>query len=550
MKLGTFAQFSRNAHRLREVVSVLAKYGLAHWVKEEDPEFIKGLLKSSGGEQISELPTEVRIRMAITELGTTFIKLGQILSTRADLVGPDIAGELTKLQADVPADAEDVVRRTVESELGQPLEELFAEFDLQALGSASVGQVHRAKLFSGEIVVVKVQHDNIEPIIDDDLEILRILAEAAEHYSPELRLYQPLATVADFSRNLKRELDYRRELRSLKQFTQNLADDNWVCIPSTYPELSSRRVLTMEMLDGYSIANTERMDQDGIDKGDFIQHGARMYLDMVFRDRFYHADPHPGNLWVLSTGQLGLLDFGMTGRLDSEMREELEGMLLAAVDNDADRLTDNVLRMATLPQSVDRTLLKREIDDFLSEYVNVSIDDLDLSSVLNSLTEILRGHHIILPAGISLIIKLLVMLEGTSRLLDRNFSLAELIQPYAVKSVQRRYAPKKLLQQAKHTYRDWDRVLKALPRDINDVLTLAREGRLDVSIEHRRIEKVVKWLVHGILSASLFMGGAMILSQAVPPTFRGVSIVGTIVMILGFLLGFRLVRAMKKSGEL
>lgn len=550
MKLGTFAQFSRNAHRLREVVSVLAKYGLAHWVKEEDPEFIKGLLKSSGGEQISELPTEVRIRMAITELGTTFIKLGQILSTRADLVGPDIAGELTKLQADVPADAEDVVRRTVESELGQPLEELFAEFDLQALGSASVGQVHRAKLFSGEIVVVKVQHDNIEPIIDDDLEILRILAEAAEHYSPELRLYQPRATVADFSRNLKRELDYRRELRSLKQFTQNLADDNWVCIPSTYPELSSRRVLTMEMLDGYSIANTERMDQDGIDKGDFIQHGARMYLDMVFRDRFYHADPHPGNLWVLSTGQLGLLDFGMTGRLDSEMREELEGMLLAAVDNDADRLTDNVLRMATLPQSVDRTLLKREIDDFLSEYVNVSIDDLDLSSVLNSLTEILRGHHIILPAGISLIIKLLVMLEGTSRLLDRNFSLAELIQPYAVKSVQRRYAPKKLLQQAKHTYRDWDRVLKALPRDINDVLTLAREGRLDVSIEHRRIEKVVKWLVHGILSASLFMGGAMILSQAVPPTFRGVSIVGTIVMILGFLLGFRLVRAMKKSGEL
>ena len=550
MKLGTFAQFSRNAHRLREVVGVLAKYGLAHWVKEKDPEFIKELLKSSGGEQISELPTEVRIRMAITELGTTFIKLGQILSTRADLVGPAIADELTKLQADVPADAEEAVRRTVESELGQPLEELYAEFDLQALGSASIGQAHRAKLISGETVVVKVQHDNIEPVIDDDLEILRILAEAAENYSPDLRLYQPRATVADFSRNLKRELDYRRELRSLNQFTQNFADDDWVCIPVTYPELSSRRVLTMEMFDGYSIANTERMDQDGIDKADFIQRGARMYLDMVFRDRFFHADPHPGNLWVLSRGQLGLLDFGMTGRLDNEMREELEGMLLAAVDNDADRLSDHVLRMATVAQAVDRTLLKREIDDFLSEYVNVSIDDLDLSSVLNSLTEILRGHHIILPAGISLIIRLLVMLEGTSRLLDRSFSLAELIQPYAVKSVQRRYAPQKLLQQAKHTYRDWDRVFKALPRDINDLLTLAREGRLDVSIEHRRIEKVVKWLVHGILSASLFMGGAMILSQSVPPTFKGFSIVGVGFTACGFLLGWRLVRAMKTSGEL
>ena len=550
MKLGTIAQFSKNAKRLREVVAVLSKYGLAHWVKEKDPDFIKGLLKSSAGEQIADLPTEVRIRMAITELGTTFIKLGQILSTRADLVGPAIADELTKLQADVPADSEEAVRRTVESELGQPLEELFSEFDLQALGSASVGQVHRAKLFSGETVVVKVQHDGIEPVIDDDLEILRILAEAAEHYSPDLRLYQPQATVADFSRNLKRELDYRRELRSLKQFTENFADNDWIHIPATYAELSNRRVLTMEMLNGYSIAHTERMDQEGIDKADFIKRGARMYLDMVFRDRFFHADPHPGNIWVLSTGQLGLLDFGMTGRLDSEMREELEGMLLAAVDNDADRLTDHVLRLATVPQSVDRTLLQREIDDFLSEYVNVSIDDLDLSSALNSLTEILRGYHIILPSGISLIIRLLVMLEGTSRLLDRNFSLAELIQPYAVKSVQRRYAPKKLLQQAKHTYRDWDRLFKALPRDINELFARAREGRLDVSIEHRRIEKVVKWLVHGILSASLFIGGSLVLSQSVPPTFKGFSIVGAAFTLLGFLLGWRLVRAMKKSGDL
>jgi ubiquinone biosynthesis protein len=550
MKLGTIAQFSKNAQRLREVVSVLAKYGLAHWVKENDPDFIKGLLKSSGGEQISELPTEVRIRMAITELGTTFIKLGQILSTRSDIIGPLIADELTKLQADVPADGGAVVRKTVEHELDCPLEELFAEFDLQPLGSASVGQVHRAKLKSGETVVVKVQHDGIEAKINDDLEILKILAEAAEQYSPDLRLYQPRSTVADFSRNLIRELDYRREMRSLKQFQQNFASNEWIGIPATYPEFSSRRVLTMEMFDGYSIAKTEKMDQQGIDKSDFMRRGANMYLDMVFRDRFFHADPHPGNLWVLASGKLGLLDFGMTGRLDSEMREELEGMLLAAVDNDADRLTDHVLRIATVPQTVDRTILKRDIDDFLSEYVSVAIEDLDLSAMLNSLTDILRSHHILLPAGISLLIRVLVMLEGTSRLLDRNFSLAELIQPYTVKSVQRRYAPGKLFKQAKHTYRDWDRVMKILPRDLFEILTRVREGRFDVSIEHRRIEKVVKWLVHGILSASLFMGGSMILSQGVPPTFKGVSVIGLGIIFLGFSIGYRLVRTMKKSGDM
>jgi ubiquinone biosynthesis protein len=274
-----------------------------------------------------------------------------------------------------------------------------------------------------------------------------------------------------------------------------------------------------------------------------------MYLDMIFRDRFFHADPHPGNIWVLPGEKLGLLDCGMTGRLDSEMREELEGILLAAVDNNSDRLTDHVFRIATVPQSVDRNALRRDIDDFLSEYVNVSIDDLDLSAVLNSLTDILRGHHILLPTGISLLIRVLVMLEGTSRLLDRNFSLAELIQPYAVKSIQRRYAPDKILAQAKHTYRDWERVMKILPRELFDILIRIREGRFDVSIEHRRLEKVVKWLVHGILSAALFMGGSMILSREIPPMVGGISIIGASTAFLGLLLGYRLVRAMKKSGD-
>ena len=179
-------------------------------------------------------------------------------------------------------------------------------------------------------------------------------------------------------------------------------------------------------------------------------------------------------------------------------------------------LDDHVDRLATVPQSSDRNALRRDIDDFLSEYINVSIDDLDLSDELNTFTGILRAHHILLPAGISLLIRVLVMLEGTSRLLDRNFSLTELIQPYAVKSVRRRYSPKNLLRQAKDTYRDWDRVLKILPRELFEILIRIREGRFDVSIEHRRIEKVVKWLVHGILSAALFMGSSIILSQSIP----------------------------------
>ena len=549
MKLSTISQFSRNAPRFKEIVGTFVKYGLANWIKENDPQFIKDLLRSNQGHSITEMRPEVRLRIALTELGTTFIKLGQILSTRADLVGPLMAEELGKLQAEVPPDDESVVRKTVESELGKPIEVLFAEFDLKAMGSASIGQVHRAKLHSGEIVVVKVQHAGIEPKIINDLEILKVLAEMAERYDPDLRFYQPRATVADFNRNLLRELDFRREQRSLRQFQQNFADNDGVHIPGTYPEFSSQRVLTMEMLNGFSVAKTDRLAEEEIDTQEFVHRAANMYLEMVFRDRFFHADPHPGNIWALDDGKLGLLDCGMTGRLDSEMREELEGMLLAAVDNDPDRLTDHVYRIATVPQSSNRNDLRRDIDDFLTEYVNISINDLDLSATLDTFTDILRTHHILLPAGISLLIRVLVMLEGTSRLLDRNFSLAELIQPYAVKSVQRRYSPEKLLQQAKHTYRDWDRVLKILPREMFEILIRIREGRFDVSIEHRRLEKVVKWLVHGILSAALFLGGSMIFSQEIGPLVGGISVIGAVASILGLLLGYRLIHAMKKSDD-
>jgi len=550
MKLGTLIQFSNNAPRFREIISTITKYGLANWIKENDPQFIKGLLKSSKGDRITDMSPETRLRMALTELGTTFIKLGQVLSTRADLIGPAMADELTKLQANVPPDDEETVRHTVENELGQPLEALFVEFDLKAMGSASIGQVHRAILQNGHSVVVKVQHAGIEPKIIHDLEILKALAEMAERYDPDLQMYQPRSTVADFSRNLLRELDFRRELRSLKQFQQNFAANHWIHIPRPFPEFSSQRVLTMEMLNGYSVSKTERLAAEKIDTQKFVRLGANMYLDMIFRDRFFHADPHPGNIWVLPNGQLGLLDCGMTGRLDNEMRDELEGMLLAAVDNDPDRLTDHVLRIATIPQSIDRRALRRDIDDFLSEVINVSINDLDLGTMLNTLTDILRSHHIILPSGISLLIRVLVMLEGTSRLLDRNFSLAELIQPYAVKSVQRRYSPAKLLKQAKHTYRDWDRVLEILPRELLDMLTRLQDGRFDVSIEHRRLEKVTKWLVHGILSAALFLGGSTILSRGIPPTLGGISIIGAVTALLGLLLGYRLVHAMHKSGDL
>jgi ubiquinone biosynthesis protein len=243
----------RNVRRWTEIVSVLSKYGLADWLAQTNIDFIKDRLKDRGGDSLARLTREARIRLTLTELGPTFIKLGQILSMRPDLVGKELADELKQLQTSTRADPPDVVRKTVETELGEPLDELFAEFELVPIASASIGQVHRARLKSGERVVVKVQHAGIESIVNEDLEVLAGLAQLAEQF-PEFKPYRPTASVAEVGRTLRRELDFGREERNLHQFAELFRDDPTVCIPRAFTELSTPRVLTMEMIDGIPLS--------------------------------------------------------------------------------------------------------------------------------------------------------------------------------------------------------------------------------------------------------------------------------------------------------
>ncbi len=550
LNLTSLPQFTRNTKRFTEIVSILARYELANWISDTDPTFIKSLFKTSSGVNLSELTPDARIRLALTELGPTFIKLGQILSTRPDIVGPTLAKELTELQSDIPADPPEVVNAIIKEELGEMPDTLFAHFNETPLGSASIGQVHRAMLHSGQVVVVKVQHQNIEEKIITDLDILLVLAELAEQYDPELRLYQPRATVSDFRRNLLRELDFNRERRNLEQFSRNFEGDKTIHIPQTYPEFSARQVLTMEMLQGVSVANVERLKQEGLNTKILAEQGANIYINMIFRDRFFHADPHPGNIWVLSGGQIGLLDCGMTGRIDDYTRNEVEGLLLAAVERDADQLMEFVLRIGSMPQGLDRKALRTDLDEFVAEYLGQSLQDFDFSGAVDGLTSIIRRYHILLPPGIASLLKVMVMLEGTSRLLNRDFSLIELLKPYYVKAIQQRLSPKMFLNRLRRSYRDWERLLNALPYDVTDILQRIRDGKFDVHLEHRRLDATVNRLVYGLLTAALFVGSCQIVSQKIPPLLRGVSIPGAVGCVFAFILGFRLLRAIKKSGNL
>jgi ubiquinone biosynthesis protein len=549
MRLSTIPQIYRHMNRWGEILAVLSKYGLAGWIDRLGPRFAKGILKDREGTALTKHSKETRIRLALTELGPTFIKLGQILSTRPDVIGVTLAEELSKLQDAAPADSFAVIRTIVETELGEPLEDLFADFEEIPLASASIGQVHRARLPDGKWVVVKVRHAGIEETIRRDLEILTGLANWAERV-PEWANYRPRATMVEFQRVLRRELDFCREERNLQQFAHLFVGDATVRIPKSYPELCTSRVLTMEYLDGIKLSHTERALAGGFDMEEVAKRGADLYLKMIFTHGFYHADPHPGNFMLMPGNVIGLMDFGMVGRIDDILREDVEDMLLALGERDADRLSQVIMRLGDAPRDLDRAALGNDLADFVGHYAHQSIESINLSAALNEMTEIVRRYRIMLPARIAMLLKMLVMLEGTSRLSCPRFSLMDVLLPHQKQMVWRRMSPRRRLRKFRRIYSELEHLAEVLPRKMVEMVDQLQAGKFDVHLDHRGLEPSVNRLVLGMLASALFLGSALLLSREVPPRVWGVSVLGAAGCIISVVLGLRLLRAINKSGHL
>jgi len=550
MKFAFFKQRKHDAQRAGEIIGVFAKYGLADWFKDWHLTWIQERIKSFDGRPIPELKLAERLRLAFIELGPTFIKLGQMLGTRPDVVGTEIAAELARLQIATAADPPKIVRATIKAELGEPPEKLFAEFEEKPFASASIAQAHRAALPTGEAVVVKVQHAAILEKIQPDLDILADLAGLAEKHAPQLRAYQPVALVQQFRHTLLRELDFNAERRNLEEFATHFADDPTVHFPIACNEFSSQHVLTMERLDGIPGTDTTALVKSGADLDDFARRGANIYLKMIFRDAFYHADPHPGNLMLLPGGVVGVLDCGMTGRLDEELAEDIEDMLLAVAKSNATDLAEILLRVGSAPPGTSRDQFRAEVNDFIADYTNQSIEELDLSAALNQLAEIIRRYKIILPPPLSLLLRTLVELEGTAQKLNPQFSLAEVIRPFYSKVVRRRFSPRRILNRVQRTYRGWERLVESLPHDLGEIARRIREGTFSVHLHHRNLDPVVNRLVLGVMTAALLVSSSLLWSTKAPPTIDGVSVVGAAGYLLAIYFGWRLVRAIKKSGDI
>ncbi|MEO0530824.1 MAG: AarF/UbiB family protein [Planctomycetota bacterium] len=548
MKLTSIPQVYRNANRWREILAVLSKHGLADLISRFDVPVATKLLRRGQDPEAPSLRREQRLRLAMEELGPAFIKLGQVLATRPDIVGVEVADELAKLQTAGRADGPEVVRATIESELGRPVEACFAEFDEVPVASASIGQVHKARLHDGREVAVKVRRDGVEPLLKVDTDILVGLAEWSERF-PDLAVYRPRATAQEFRRTLNRELDFRDEMRRIQQFREAFDGDERVRIPEPHADLSATRVLTIEWFDGAKLSHPQLATATDADLAEVARHGAEVFLEMIFDHGLYHADPHPGNLLILPGGVIGLIDFGMVGRIGEALREDLEDVLLAiAADEPAD-LSAALLRIGARPRELDEEMFSAEVVDFVDRYGRQDLAQFDLTGALTDLFRLVRRHGIVLSPQLAMLLKLMVMLEGTAQRLAPKFNLIELLGPMQRKMILRRLNPVRHAKKARRLFGEVEELAEEMPRRIRDLLTQFQSGRFEVHLDHQGLEPSVNRLVLGLLTSALIVAGAMMVSRDVWPLY-GVSAPGVVAFGISGLLGLRLVRAISKSGWL
>lgn len=493
--------------------------------------------------------------MALEELGVTFVKLGQVLSARTDLLPPAYQMELAKLQDQVAPLPVGTVRQVLASELGRPVERAFATFDRVPLAAASIGQVHAATLADGRAVVVKVRRPGVVEQVEADLAILHDLA-ATGHRWAFGQEYDVVGLYQEFAETLRAELDYEREARNAERFAANFAGADGVHIPRVYWETTTPRVLTLERIRGSKINDSAALAAAGIDRPALAARAARLALPMVFEHGFFHADPHPGNFFVEPDGRIGLVDFGMVGTVDEATQEQLARVLLAVAGQDSGRLADTVLELGAASERVDRERLRRDLEHVVARYYGRPLSEIALGPLLEEGFGIIRRHHLHLPPKLALLLKTVVMYEGLGAQVDPDFRLTPLLESYAERLLLRQYSPVRWGRQLVRVGLDAARLGVEGPEQLRRILGNLERGTVEVGVrpEHvepllRRLERLVNRLVLGILAAAFINGLAVLLAAyRSPGVERWIGLLIAFGLLVAAALGAYLAWAIARSG--
>jgi ubiquinone biosynthesis protein len=551
---------SSHAARYRQIAHTLARHGLGYSLDvlglEQFVPLHTGFLGHARRADPYTRPEYVR--MALAELGTTFIKLGQILSTRPDLVPREYQVELAKLQDQAPQVPVDEILEVLQTEFGRPVDDVFATFDTEPLAAASIGQVHAASLADGTEVVVKVRRPGVVEQVDEDLEILQNLAAVASRRSELADQYDLVGLAQEFAQSLRSELDYLNEGRNAERFAENFADSSDVHIPRVFWDTTTSRALTLERVRGVKISDGAALEAAGIDRPSLAQRSADILVKMVLDDGFFHADPHPGNFFVESDSRLGLIDFGLVGSLDERTQDRLVGLLLAISSKDADQLVDAVLDLGVARQRVDRAQLRRDLERLMSRYYNTPIGDIALGPLIEEAQDVVRQHHLQVPSEFALLLKTAVMSEGLGVQLDPNFQLTAVVVPHAQRLLVRQYSPVRLAERVGKASVDAARLAMELPRQLRRLLADLERGDLEFAMRPsgfdpllHQLERLVNRLVLGMLAASFIVGLAVLGAVYRPPGWEQLTGVAFAVgFTIAAAIGIYLAISIARSGRL
>lgn len=543
--------------RLETIAGILIHHGFGDMVRRMG---LANVLEKAGralhwadAEAYAHMPPPQRVRRALEELGPTFVKLGQILSTRVDQFEPEWITEFSQLQDHAPPCAWAEVHAQLCEDLGATPESVFAQFDAEPLAAGSIAQVHRARLADGTEVVVKVRRPGIVPLIEADLRWLARLAEMAEADSPELRAFRPREVVQQFARSLKRELDLSVEGRQAERIAANFVDyrdadaatpeeapEAPIVIPRIHWQWTRERVCVQDFVQGLAGRDMAALTAAGLNRRRLARRGARAVLKMIVEDGLFHADPHAGNVFYLPGNRIAFIDFGMVGRIAPRRREELVRLLLGLVQRDPSAVAEVMLDWASenpLGKATDEDHLVGDLEAFVDQYHGLTLQQINLPAMLSEMVGILRQHHLSLPPDLSLLFKAFITLEGMGRELDPAFNMVDEALPLLKTAVRKRYAPKALLQRGWRSLDGALSLLAGLPQDLSRLLKAARRGQLDIHIEignltrvGNQLESAMNRLVVGLVVAALIVGSSIVMTVQGGPTLLGLPLFG----LLGF----------------
>ena len=536
--------FIQKTKRLVKLSSVIAQRG-------DLEKYIPGNIKRRYSDKIDEINSYTfyeRIRMAIEEMGPVYVKFGQMLSNRKDILPEEMLLQLQKLQDNVEIEEVDV-RKKMNLELGIEVDDYFSEIEEEPMASASIGQVFRGKLKNGEKVVVKIQRENIKPVIEADLEIMKNLAKALENYYEEMKKMNIVDVVESFEKMLNDELSLSNELRNIERFANNFKGDERIHVPIVYRHLSNNHVLTMEMIEGFKITDKEKIVEIGKKPEEVARTGLDLYLVQFLKHGFFHADPHPGNIFIKENGQIAFIDFGAMGRLYPNERELLINLIIYSLKKDVKKMIETIRKLAIKFEVADERKFERELYGLIEMVDGNSLESIDIVTIFEKARKIFSDNQILLSEDIYLLIKGIGQIEGIGRHLDPSLNITGIMRPYMDKIARERMNPVNIFKKGAEKLETFSDNWLTLPTDLKNILEKIQKNELKHKHEiigFEKFQKTFEQLVLAIIISSIFVGSSILALANIPPKIFGISGLGLLGFVIAGIMGVNLFFKSKK----